>query len=167
MYSLSSLYQQYRPLVFRYLHHLSGDPGLAEELTQETFYQAVLSWPRFQGRSSVSTWLLAIARRVHAKERRRQQRFSTPATNIEALPAPAASSPEYAWNRKELQADLQKALQMLPEHYRQVILWREVDEMSFEEIGALLDKTPATVRVLLFRAKRRCREILTASEQGD
>lgn len=166
MYSLTKLYQEYRPVVFRYLYHLSGDPVLAEELTQETFYQAVLSLPRFQGRSSVSTWLLAIARRVHAKEHRRQQRLNTPAT-LDALPAPEGDTPEYAWNRKELRADLEKALQMLPEHYRQVILWREVEEMSFEEIGALLDKTPATVRVLLFRAKKRCRELLDQSGRGD
>lgn len=146
-------------MVFRYLYHLCGDPDLAEELTQETFYRAVLSLPRFQGKSSVSTWLLAIARRVHSKERRRQQKLNTP-ENLEALTAPEPDMPEFAWSRQQLRADLQKALQLLPKHYRQVILWREVEEMSFEEIGALLGKTPATVRVLLFRAKKRCRELL-------
>ncbi|MBC7324219.1 MAG: sigma-70 family RNA polymerase sigma factor, partial [Moorella sp. (in: Bacteria)] len=88
-----------------------------------------------------------------------QQKLNTP-ENLEALTAPEPDMPEFAWSRQQLRADLQKALQLLPKHYRQVILWREVEEMSFEEIGALLGKTPATVRVLLFRAKKRCRELL-------
>ena len=58
MQEMGEVYSAYARLVFQYLMSLSGDADLAEELTQETFYQAIRSADRFRGESKVSTWLL-------------------------------------------------------------------------------------------------------------
>lgn len=61
---LALIYQTYGEFVFRYLLSLTRDEQLAEELTQETFYQAVKSAHKFKGESQVSTWLCQIAKHL-------------------------------------------------------------------------------------------------------
>jgi len=88
--SLEDLYERYKGMVHGYIYRLVGDPQVADDLTQETFYQACVSIYRFRKNSSIKTWLYSIARnRVcsYLKKRRRsvpitdQERFvdfSTP-----------------------------------------------------------------------------------------
>ena len=64
MADLESIYRQNADTVFRYLMSMTGSADLSEELTQETFYQAVKSIDKFDGSSKVSTWLCGIARNV-------------------------------------------------------------------------------------------------------
>ena len=60
MDSMSAVYQRHAQTVYKFLLSLCHDPDLAEELTQETFYQAVRSADRFDGRCKVSVWLLPL-----------------------------------------------------------------------------------------------------------
>ena len=60
MQSMEEIYQQYAQTVYRYLFSLVRDPDLAEELTQETFFQAIRSIDRYDGSCRITTWLLAL-----------------------------------------------------------------------------------------------------------
>lgn len=72
MLDAEEAYQQYRDMVYGYLIRLCRDRDLAEELTQETFYQAMKNWKRYEGKSSVGTWLCAIARNQFLRIMRKQ-----------------------------------------------------------------------------------------------
>jgi len=66
--NLDDLYEQYSGPIFDYLMRFSGDYFLADELTGETFYPAILSLDSFRGEASVSTWLFRIARNLYFKK---------------------------------------------------------------------------------------------------
>ena len=70
---LDEIYQQYSGTVTAYLTRLSGSAELAEELMQETFYRAVKNIDRFDGRSSVYTWLCGIAKHLYYDSLRRRK----------------------------------------------------------------------------------------------
>lgn len=161
MHDFTHLYQELKPVVFRYLYYLCGDVQLAEDLTQETFYQAYLSLKRFQGKSTISTWIVAIARNVYLKKYRDEKKYATEELDWDSQVAPTSELPETAVVRKEFNKNIQNILLLLPENYRSVIIWREIEGRSFEEIGTIMNKSPATVRVILFRAKKRFRELYT------
>ena len=85
MDSMSAVYQRHAQTVYKFLLSLCHDPDLAEELTQETFYQAVRSAGRFDGRCKVSVWLCQIARHLWYGHLRRQGR-EVPLPEDETMP---------------------------------------------------------------------------------
>jgi RNA polymerase sigma-70 factor (ECF subfamily) len=164
--SLAELYKEYGHMIFRYLYRCTGSYDLAEELTQETFYQAVLSIAGFRGESGVRTWLYRIARNVCSKHGRKTNHllFIDPAWCETA--AATDGDPEEALRGVELAGQVERTLSLLPEDYRSVIIMREVEKLSYDRIGAALGKSPQAARVILFRAKKRFREIYCTMEKG-
>lgn len=77
------IFQDYGELVYRYLLRLCGDKDLAEELMQETFYQAVKSADRFDGSCKVSTWLCQIAKHMWYRELRKKKHDIVPLEDME------------------------------------------------------------------------------------
>jgi len=114
----------------------------------------------------VSTWLYRIARNVCAKHGRKAIRW-LPADPVWCETAAATDGdPEEALRGAELAGQVECALSLLPEDYRSAILMREVENLSYDEIGAALGKSPQAARVVLFRAKKRFREIYCTLEKG-
>ena len=68
MQNIEKLYNDYSQTVFKYLFCMTNDAGLSEELTQETFYQAIKSYSNFRGDCKVSVWLCQIAKHLWYKE---------------------------------------------------------------------------------------------------
>ncbi|MEW6622437.1 MAG: RNA polymerase sigma factor [Bacillota bacterium] len=149
------LYQNHKQMVYRYIFFLTGNNSLAEELTQETFYQVYLSQKSYQSRCALSTWILAIARRVCLNYFRKRNMCHMEKPDWEDVPAGEKYLPEVALDNKELREKIVNVLQELPETYRSIIIWREMEGRSFEEIATIMDKSPSTIRVILFRAKKR------------
>ena len=150
MQPMDEIYQRYAQTVYRYLFSLVHDPDLAEDLTQETFYQAIRTVDRFDGKSKLSTWLCAIAKNVLRTHRRKHP----PTDSIEDLPLQAPSAEAEA-----LSADghltLLRKLHALPEPYREIIYLRSLGNLSFREIGELLGRTENWARVTFYRAKEK------------
>lgn len=150
MQSMEEIYQQYAQTVYRYLVSLCQDPDLAEELTQETFYQAIRSIDRFDGSCKITTWLCAIAKNVLRTHRRKHppteaiedQPLQTPSAEAEAISADAKLS-------------LMRRLHALPEPYREIIYLRSLGNLSFREIGELLGRSENWARVTFYRAKEK------------
>lgn len=104
MDSMSAVYQRHAQTVYKFLLSLCHDPDLAEELTQETFYQAVRSADRFDGRCKVSVWLCQIARHLWYGHLRRQGR-EVPLPEDETMLPPLPSAEEEhleRWSHLEL-----------------------------------------------------------------
>ena len=86
MADMDSIYREYSGMVTAYLTRLTGNSDLARELTQETFYQAVRSIRRYDGRSGVGTWLCGIARHLYYDALRKQKPAAPLTEEIPAMP---------------------------------------------------------------------------------
>lgn len=160
--SIIALYKEYQQPVFRYLFRLTGCRHVAEELAQETFFQAFLSIFRFRRESKTTTWLFKVARNVYLNYSRKQARRSKleihPATELSEELAAKDYIPEQALDQKLIKENVLHAMKKLPEQYRTVILLKEVEMLSHSEIAEIMGKTVPTTKVLLFRAKQRFQE---------
>lgn len=161
MPTMEEIYRAHSQTVYRYLLSLTRDASLAEELTQETFYQAVRSIDRFDGSCRITTWLCAIAKNVLLSERRRHP-VSEPLA--EELPDTALSSEGAALESAGRLALLQK-LQLLGGETREVMYLRLLGDLSFREIGEVLGKTENWARVTYYRGKEKLKKELNSDEQ--
>jgi RNA polymerase sigma-70 factor, ECF subfamily len=155
-----ALYRQYAKQLFRYLVCLSGDRQLAEELLQETFYQAINSIFRFKGNSKVSTWLYQIAKNVYLKHisKARKGRM-TSLDDIENVASPELL--DAAIIEEEQNSNLTAALNKLNDPFREIICLRVFNELSFKEVGELFSRSEGWARTTFYRAKLQLRAFLS------
>ena len=141
-----------------FLVRLCGDAGLAEELTQETFYQAMRGWKKFRGQCAASTWLCGIAKRQFFQYCRKPRPVP-----VAQVPDAPGETIEDRLLRKETRLQAHRLLHDLPEPYKEVLTLRTFGELTHEEIGALFGKTAAWARVTYYRG----RQMLAAMLEGD
>ncbi len=153
MQTMEEIYQQYANVVYRYLLSLTRDADLAEELTQETFYQAIRSIDRFDGSCKLSTWLCAIAKRVLFSWRRKH-----PVQEELAEDAGLMSSAEAEVLQQQGRMELLRQIHELPEPGREVMYLRIFGGLSFAEIGQVLGKSENWARVTYYRVKEKLRK---------
>ena len=159
MRGFEELYTSQGKPVYRFLLALTGDEQQAEELLQETFYQALLHIDRFEGRSSLYTWLCTIGKNAWLKECRRRSRYAdTPYEELK-LPAPAPT-PEAAILRTEQSNRLRRAVLELEEPQRDVFILHAYGGLKLREIAALYQKSESWARVTCFRARKHLKEVL-------
>ena len=149
------LYEQHARQVFRYLFSITGEQDTAEELTQETFYQAVRSIDRFDGSCKVSVWLCQIAKHLWYQHLRKANRETELPEETELPLVPSAE--EEAVSRSG-QLDLLRQIHSLPEPGREVVYLRAFGGLSFREIGDVLGKTETWARVTFYRGKERLKQ---------
>jgi RNA polymerase sigma-70 factor (ECF subfamily) len=163
MRDLKEFYKLYSKQLYNYLFYLTNDRSLAEELVQETFYQAFKSIHRFKGNSSIKTWLYQIGKNVYYKHLKKN-----PPTNEEFeendVKFANFSTPENIWERKEQERILHQAVQQLKEPHKQVVILRSFNELSFKEIGEIFEESENWARVTFHRGKHKLREILKEGE---
>jgi RNA polymerase sigma-70 factor (ECF subfamily) len=138
---------------------LMGNAADAEDAVQETLLGAFRGMRGFEGRSSVKTWLTSILIRQTAMRHRSAGR--RPATSIESVAevacGPSASSSTEATDTR---IDLMAAIQELSPDHREVVVLRELNGLSYDEIAEALDVPRGTVESRLFRARRQLQERL-------
>ena len=118
MDDMSAIYQQHARTVYKFLLAQCHDPDLAEELTQETFYQAVRSADRFDGGCKVSVWLCQIAKHLWYQHLRKRNREALmPEEGID-VPLPSAEEETLA---QEGRLDLLRSIHGLPADAREVV----------------------------------------------
>ena len=162
MEDLEQVYRQYGDTVYRFLLAQCRDEGLAEELTAETFYQAVKSIGRYDGSCQLSVWLCQIAKHLWYKHLRRTGR--RPEELMADVPLPAAPSAEEETLAKEAQLALLRRIHALPEPGRVVLYLRLFGGLTFREIGSVLGKTENWARVTFYRCKETLRKGATEDE---
>ena len=149
------LYDEQFPIVYRYLTVLCGNPSLAEELTQETFYRAIEHSTSFRGECKLSVWLCQIGKNCWLTHLRKEKYQSTDEA-LEQLIAPQNIEEDFF--SKENALKIHKELDQLPEPYREVFTLRIFAELSFAQIGELFTKSESWARVTYHRAKLKLKE---------
>lgn len=155
MDDMDQIYQQHAQTVYKFLLAQCKDPGLAEELTQETFYQAIRSIHRFDGTCKLSVWLCQIAKHLWYQHLRKQKRE---APMPEEPPEISLPSAEEGLLEQEGRLELLKQIHALPELQREVVYLRAFGGLSFREIGDVLGKTETWARVTFYRGKEQLRK---------
>jgi RNA polymerase sigma-70 factor (ECF subfamily) len=151
--AFSELVRRHQSSVYRYLFRMLGSRDDALELTQDAFVRAWQALPQWQPEAQFRTWLLRIASNAALDALRRRQRveFVALEESFDA-PAPGPGPERQAQARQEMQ-QLEESLRKLTPEHRDILLLREVEELSYEEIGRVLSVSEGTVKSRLARAR--------------
>jgi RNA polymerase sigma-70 factor (ECF subfamily) len=151
---------------------LVRDENDARELVQDAFLRAYKSLPNFQGGSSFFTWLYRIVTNLSIDLMRRPGRQTSsleenrvdPDDGMDVEPLflsrPEHGDPSDAVRRREIAARLQAALDALPSYHRAVIVMREVDGLSYDEMAQVMDVSKGTIMSRLFHARQKLQRAL-------
>lgn len=143
----------------------------AEDLVQETYVRAIRVMGRLRHDSNVKGWLFTILRNIWLNELR-QRRKAPEIIDVEAdertsnLVDESMKSPHDVYVGKLERRHVRKAIQQLPEEAREIILLREWEELSYQEIAMVLDCPVGTVMSRLARARSKLRDLLCSLLQG-
>ena len=154
--------------IFTLTLRMMGNREDAQDLAQEAFLNAWRGLDKFKGDSSFSTWLYRLASNAcidHIrKAKRRQEVMDAQSLDDEefgAIQLPDSRyDPQNELERQELREALEKALQTLPDHQRQVLIMRELSGLSYQEIGDALEMDIGTVKSRISRARLALRKLL-------
>ncbi len=152
MQSLEDIYQAHARTVFKYLMTLTAQEDLAQELTQETFYQAVRSIHKYDESCKITTWLCAIAKNQYLNYMRKNKRYEGLEEIDKTAQEPSAEEKCLAGLTR---VELLRQLHACPEPYREVLYLRIFGNLSFQEIGDIMDKTENWARVTYYRGKQK------------
>lgn len=146
--------------VYLYLLKLTKDEHLAEELTAETFFRAINRLDKFRGDSSMKSYLIQIGKNAYFDYLRERKKFSDEEIDLMTSEAEV----EATVIDEESKNLLYEALNELDTIDQNIVIWRSFDQLSFDEIGALYEKTANWACVRFHRAKKKLRLILTEEE---
>ena len=156
MQNIEKIYKENFETVNKYLFCLTKNWDLAEELTEETFYRAVEKIGKFKGESKISTWLCQIAKNLYYDVLRKNKKIVNTEYNLLELEAEESTEEKVILNDEKI--TLYKNLQKLDEKTREVIYLKITGELSFKEIGEILNKTENWARVTFYRGKQKLKE---------
>lgn len=157
MTEFEEVYRTYFREVELYLRAICKDELLAEELTEQVFFQALKALPTFRGDCDIRTWLCAMGRNLYLSHLRRQK----PTESIDELqiPDPRRSIEEQVSDKQQALA-IHKVLHDLPEPYKEVFSLRVFGQLSFTDIGGLFGKTANWACVTYHRARQKIQKDL-------
>lgn len=153
MQSMDEIYQKYAQMVYKFLLSRTCNSDLAEELTQETFYQAIRTIDRFDESCQLSTWLCAIAKNVYHTWQRKHPEVGT----LEEYAKTCDSTEKDVLQSME-RIELMKKLHLCPEPFREILYMRLFGDLSFKEIGEIMGHTENWARVNFYRGKEKLRK---------
>lgn len=155
-------------IVYNLCLRMVGNEQDALDLSQDAFVKAYTNLPAFRMDSKFSSWLYKLTTNLCLDFLRRQKRqktvpltYETDDGEEESLPIPDERfSPETETERRELQTAVRAGLSQLSDGQRQILVLRELGQLSYEEIGRQLDLEPGTVKSRIFRARKKLCDIL-------
>ncbi len=170
--AFEALVKKYNPQVYRLALTMTKNSGDAEEVAQETFLNAYRKLDAFRGDSKFSSWLYRITANfalMKLRKHRRQPQVLLDDLLPEFRQDGEQERPASDWSEradrqienKELGAQINEAIQKLPEKYRIILMMRDVENMSNEEIGHSLGLSIPAVKSILHRSRLFVREALS------
>jgi len=153
--AIRKLYDRYAPRVYAVVRRIAGDDDLAQDYAQEAWIRAIRALPTFRGDARFSTWLHRIAvnaalQALRKTETRKKHEGPVP----DEIPFAPANGDAL------LQKQLERALDILPEGMRRVLILHDVEGYTHEEIGDVLGVTSGTSKSQLFKARAKMRQML-------
>jgi RNA polymerase sigma-70 factor (ECF subfamily) len=156
------LFARYHVRVFRFVLRVVRDESVAEDLISDVFLDVWRQAGRFERRSAVSTWILAIARFKALSAIRRKPDEELDEEAAAAIEDPS-DDPEVAVEKKDKSSVLRKALSGLSAEHREVIDLVYYHEKSVEEVAEIIGIPENTVKTRMFYARKRLAELLKAA----
>lgn len=162
--AFAELVDAYKTMVYQLALRICGSAEDAQDAAQEAFLRAYSNLSGFRGDSRFSVWLYRLTNNVcidFCRARRLRPNVSLTCQEDaddepEELPiADYRWSPEEELERRELRAAIRRGLDTLPPDMRRILVMREIDGLSYEEIGTLLSLGAGTVKSRLFRARKK------------
>lgn len=160
------VYKQYYRDVYYFLLSMSSNPELSEELTQETFYRALVNIDKFKGECQLRSWLCQIGKHVYLSWVKKQKHLTGNAPEPEELREAGGdgehteNSPEALCIRKDEALSIYKVLHLLEDPYKEVFTLRTLGELSYREIGEIFGRGEGWARVTYHRAKLKIQEMI-------
>jgi RNA polymerase sigma-70 factor, ECF subfamily len=165
--SFETLYAQYAPRVFRFAFRLIRDQSKAEEVANDVMLEVWKSAAQFQGRSSVSTWILGIARHRTLNAVRGRTLHLTDMEEAAEV-ADCGPSLEARLDGGRMGEELQAALERLSVEHREVIELTFMEGRTYKEIAEIAHCPENTIKTRMFHAKRKLTPLLSAwLERGE
>jgi RNA polymerase sigma-70 factor (ECF subfamily) len=159
--AMQALFARHRTYVYRWLLRFVSNETLADDLLNEVFLDV---W-RQAGRSSVSTWLMSIARHKALSARRRRTEGAELDEKIAATIADPANDPEVALQEKDRGELVRRALMRLSIEHREVVDLVYYHEKSVDEVAHILDVPPATVKTRMFYARKKLAGLINGADE--
>ncbi len=160
--AFSGLYHKYLRPVYRYHYARCGSPAEAEDLTSQTFLAALEALPRYREQGCFAAWLFAIARRKAIDHHRK-----VGAVSLEGLPllADPHPGPAHLAQAADERRRLAEALAGLDDDQRELLRLRFAAGLPFDEIAALLGRTPQAVKMAVYRLLDRLERQMEAEDE--
>ena len=152
--AFAELYARYSPRIFAYCRRILGDYDRAQDAFQETFVKFFNSAQQEREMSNVPAYLLRIARNLCLN----MQRSNKGHISLEEYHMP--SSYDMSHDKKELLSLITQAMETLPLDYKEAFILREYEGLSYQEIADMTESSLSTVKIRIYRAKQKIREIL-------
>jgi RNA polymerase sigma-70 factor, ECF subfamily len=173
--AFATLVDRYRARIINLAGRFINDRDRAQEIAQEVFLRVFIHRERYRPSGKFSTWLYTIAVNLAKNEIRRRVR-SRGIVSLDGLLEQAGDSsrimadsgprPDRRLRQREIQERVERAISELPEKYRQVIILRDVQQLSYEEIEEILGIPGGTVRSRINRARASLQESLATLVEG-
>jgi RNA polymerase sigma-70 factor, ECF subfamily len=165
--SEATVFLSHTDALFRYAMALSRDRAAAEDLVQETFLRALSASSSLGPDSNCKRWMFTILKNIWLNQLRKG-RWTAPIADFDAheaaynIPAGPHSNPHLHYVSKMNVLEVRDAIEQLPEEFREMIILREYEELSYQEIARILQCPAGTVMSRLARARSRLRTILSS-----
>jgi RNA polymerase sigma-70 factor (ECF subfamily) len=153
------LYARHNVRVYRFILRIVGDTSVAEDLVSQVFLDVWRTAGQFEGRSQVSTWMLAIARFKALTALRNRRHEDIDQEEVLQI-ADTGDTPETAMDRSQTSSTLRKAIAQLSPAHREIIDLVYYHEKSVEEVGQIIGIPQATVKTRMFYARKHLAELL-------
>ena len=157
MQNIEEIYKEYFETIYKYLFCLTKNGDISEELTQETFFKAVQKIDTFKGECKISVWLCQIAKNLWFDYYKKNKKIASSA--IDLLNVEVLDTTEERVIANQEKVFLYQRMQKLEPKTREVIYLRITGELSFKEIGTILNKTENWARVTFYRGKNQLKEV--------
>jgi RNA polymerase sigma-70 factor (ECF subfamily) len=168
--AFGQLVTKYQDRLYNTLVHVVGSTDAAHDAVQEAFTQAFVKLATFERSSAFYTWLYRIAFNQVASQRRRRR----PTRSIDQAreefahePVDRGVGPSEPLERQERAEQVRRAMDALGEEHRAILILREMDDCSYEQIAAILELPIGTIRSRLHRARMQLRDALKGILQED
>lgn len=171
--ALEVLYERQQGSVYRFVLQMCGSRALAEDITQEVFVVLIRDNHSYNpARGSLKAFLLGVARNKLLRRLKRESIYASINEESDRISGESDSltakcNPLEVLSRTEAIESIRRAVMSLPDHYREVVVLCELQEMSYEEAAAIIGCALGTVRSRLHRARSLLIEKLQPSKEAD
>ncbi|MCZ6757848.1 MAG: RNA polymerase sigma factor [Bacteroidetes bacterium] len=158
-FAFVGIYNRYKGAVYAFCCKMLVDSEQAQDVTQETFLRIYENRDRLLKSSSFKSWLFTIARNQCLNSLRRSKRHTEFDVNLESS-LPAMETPYSKMEKNEQVCFVTQFIQSLKPEYREVLILREYQNLTYEEIAAVTRSSISAVKSRLFKARRKLRKVM-------